>query len=199
MNHAVRHAVHRHAHRRVVTRDHRRHERAESVDDGSLLDHENVLVVREHRGERHFVVRLEVAAVHDRDVRALPRRATSRRRATAAPSCRRRRWRRRAPCRRHFPRGVAESARSADIGARLVGRRVARIANRERAARDARSADRSSASISVASFGAVTVIPGTASRYAMSYRPMCVSPSSPTSPARSMQKTPAATESPRRG
>ena len=45
------------------------------------------------------------------------------------------------------------------------------------------------ASISRPSFGAVTVMFGTASMYAMSYRPACVSPSSPTRPARSMANT----------
>ena len=36
--------------------------------------------------------------------------------------------------------------------------------------------------------GAVTVMFGTVSMYAISYRPMCVWPSGPTIPARSMQK-----------
>ncbi len=50
------------------------------------------------------------------------------------------------------------------------------------------SAQRSNPISSAPSFGAVTVMWGTASRYAMSYSPMCVWPSSPTMPARSRQK-----------
>jgi hypothetical protein len=46
--------------------DHRRQERAEAVDHGALLDHQQLLVRRQQRRQRGLVVRLEVAAVHDR-------------------------------------------------------------------------------------------------------------------------------------
>ena len=52
----------------VVALNHRRHVRAESVDHCPLFDDENLAMLGENGGERHFVVRLEVAAVHHGDV-----------------------------------------------------------------------------------------------------------------------------------
>ena len=48
--------------------DHRGHERAEPVHDRALFYHEHTLVLGEDRGQRHFVVRLEEAAVHHGDM-----------------------------------------------------------------------------------------------------------------------------------
>ena len=79
--------------------------------------------------------------------------------------------------------GATSAAGGASPGARSRGYRI------ENGPSACSRAQRSSPINSALSLGAVTVMFGTASRYAMSYRPMCVWPSSPTMPARSRQNS----------
>jgi hypothetical protein len=65
--------VRRNAHLGSERRDDRRHVRAESVGDRSLLDHEDAAVLREDRGEGELIVRLEETTVDDADVDPLGR------------------------------------------------------------------------------------------------------------------------------
>ena len=121
-----------------MLRDHGAHVRAEAVHHGSFLDDEHVRMLREHRGERHLVVRLEEAAVHDGDDRcpsAASASAAASDGSTIVPTAR---IATSLPVAQHFPRAVRHRRRSPTSAGGTSGDDVARIAQAERTVRRAR-------------------------------------------------------------